>query len=687
MMSAPDAQRDLTDPAPAGPVPPAPAPAGPVPPAAPGHWCVITLRGRWGRSNPWPSLSFQTDAGTATGPPHFLGRVAGVAGAKYRAVIHVPAGASRYRLDTMGPSRSGIEATLVFRPVSRVVATLLLLAMNPRALARLSRLAALGETRRIRTVLASLAGTRNRPDDYNRWVRAFDIWPARPSDPAWSGASIAALVFHHGKVAAPLEATLASLAAQGVPMPHAVLSGASSADWHAAAAALGADYIALIQAGEVLPPHAAWYAGGELLRLGHPALSIADEDTLGLDGGRSDPKFRPMPGRVLMLSGTLTRGVWFVRRDILLAHPRTEDPKWAECLRFDVWRHRYEQGQADAHRIPMILTHRGLDTETAPVTVLAAAVNEHLRATGMPLRVEPAFPLLPRASPAPVARPVSILIPSTLRTPLSERCILSILRATAHRDFNLVVGVSQPGPLDDGQREAAARIAADPRARVVHLPIAAFNFSQVCNKLAAMTTDATILLMNDDLSVIDPGWLDELIAWLSDPAIGIAGARVLYPDRTIQHGGIAMGLGGLCDHFHRHLPGATTRDGWLPGLARDLSAVTGACLLVRRSIYAALGGLDETYPSAFNDVDFCLRAREAGHAVAYAAAAELIHHEMVTYGSHYHGERAPFEAEEIARMQRRWAAAIADDPFHNPNLDLVAGWETRPAFPPRRPLP
>ena len=118
-------------------------------------------------------------------------------------------------------------------------------------------------------------------------------------------------------------------------------------------------------------------------------------------------------------------------------------------------------------------------------------------------------------------------------------------------------------------------------------------------------------------------------------------------------------------------------------LAQELSAVTGACLLVRRRALERGGGLDESYPSAFNDVDLCLRLREAGFSVVFEPGAVLHHHELRTYGSHYGGERARFQEAEAARMRARWPGVIAQDPFHNPNLDLSAGHEWEPAFPPR----
>jgi len=278
---------------------------------------------------------------------------------------------------------------------------------------------------------------------------------------------------------------------------------------------------------------------------------------------------------------------------------------------------------------------------------------------------------------------VTIVVPSALRSAEAERCIGAVLAGTRYADFELVVAVSQPGPFDAAQRAMAARIEADSRARVLPLRAERFNFSWVNNKAVAATAGEHVLLLNDDVAPIEPGWLDAMAAHLADPAVGAVGAKLLYPSGTVQHGGVIMGLSGLCDHANRHLAGDVPGYAGRAVLAQELSAVTGACLLVRRRVLERVGGLDERYPSAFNDVDLCLRIREAGYSVVFAPEAVLHHDELRTYGSHYAGERALFEETEAARMRARWAGVIADDPFHNPNLDLAAGREWEPAFPPR----
>ena len=653
-----------------------------VPPAAAGKWCTIVVRvggGRWAEL--LPSIVFEDAAQEKVSMQYFLGLAAGH-GKAWHTVAYVSASAAVCRLMPLSAIPVAAEVSISFRPITRLEASLRILGRSWQDLPKVARLVVTGKPRRARTLLIQMSSMMHRQTGYELWARCFDAWPSEPP-PGTAQASVAALVFQHDPgAAAPLDATLASLDCQGIKLAYAVLTAKQSAAWRQAAAGLSADYIALLQAGEVLPPHAAWLAGAELRRLGDPAIALADQDVVRVDGVREDPTFRPAPNRALMLSGTQTRGVWFVRRDVLLAYPDDGDPGWAECLRLEVWLQWHEAGGRDSRRIAAVLTHRRADAEAAPAAVLAAAVNAHLARTRMPLAAQTGFPLVLRSN-APGTTTVSIVVPSTLRSPLVRRCLHSVLESTAYDRMELVVGVSQPSPLDPMQRQVASDIAGDARARVMHLARPSFNFSEVCNTLAAATSGEMILLLNDDVSVIASNWLQEMVAQLADPAVGIVGAKLLYPDDTVQHGGVIMGLAGLCDHAHRNLPRASAGYDHRALLAQELSAVTAACLLVRRSVFEQVGGLDPSYPSAFNDVDFCLRVREAGYGVVFAPAAELTHHEMQTYGSHYSGDRAPFQAAEIARMRRRWAGVVAEDPFHNPNLELAPGREWHPAFPPR----
>jgi len=188
-----------------------------------------------------------------------------------------------------------------------------------------------------------------------------------------------------------------------------------------------------------------------------------------------------------------------------------------------------------------------------------------------------------------------------------------------------------------------------------------FHFSRM-NNLGAGAAKGTILVfLNDDTELLDSSWLERLVAQVERPDVGIAGARLLYPSGTLQHGGVAIGVGVGCAHIGRNTSTAAPHWPWLD-LTRDVSAVTGACLAIRTSVFHELGGFAEAFPANYNDIDLCLRARDAGFRVIYEAGAVLRHHECQS-------RRGVVTFAERNLWYDRWAANIrAGDPFYSPNL-------------------
>ena len=211
----------------------------------------------------------------------------------------------------------------------------------------------------------------------------------------------------------------------------------------------------------------------------------------------------------------------------------------------------------------------------------------------------------------------------------------------------------------------------------------AFNYAAANNAAVRQTDGAFVCLLNDDVAPLSSGWLAAMVGHLADPGIGVVGARLLYPDRSVQHAGIILRPDGTAEHAHRLLPYRASGYASRAVLSQEVSAVTGACLLTRRTLDDRLGGLDESFASAFNDVDFCLRARATGFGVEFAAEAELIHLESLSYGRHYARGDEVRAAADRSRMLMRWRAWCEEDPFHNPNLSRHAGGLWHPAFPPR----
>lgn len=657
--------------------------------AARGRWARLALRGATPSRASMLYATLHDERGAPLNGHLYLRSASLLQPGTPLLTFFVPETATELRLFSMGPQAEAMrQGRLSFRTMSRAWASAhLLLASPQRTLRCLMQSVPVrsGVARgRVRQILATLAFEAQNPQqDYTTWLALFDHWSAEDFPPQLARTPIAYLVLSRERTSEPLAATLQSLYAQWGSPGFTVLVAGSGRTPHQAAEELSADYVGILQAGEILPPHATYLAAEQLAYLGNPEIAIVDEDEVSLEGVRHAPRFKPEPNQMMILSGELSRGLWLVQRLVLLRYaPRATE--WAEALRLAIWFARRRTGSpACGKRIPFLLTHRRPDTESAPPAVLAALVEQQLQGGGPRITPVPTRPLSFRMRDHAVEDRITIIVPSTLRQQHSLSCIRAILEGTDYPRYDLHVAVMQPGSMDAGQRANTKVLEQYPDVSVTLIEAPSFNFSEVNNQIAARTAGEHILLLNDDVSPIRRDWLRWMAAFLRDPQVGIVGARLLYPNQRVQHGGVIMGLSGLCDHAHRYLPASESGYMSRAVIVQELSAVTAACMLVRRRLFEQVGGLDESYPSAFNDVDFALRVGRTGHSVVYAPQAELHHHELQTYGSHYAGERQRYETEEVRRMQREWAGVCAVDPFHNPNLSLAGGMEWQLAFPPR----
>jgi GT2 family glycosyltransferase len=263
---------------------------------------------------------------------------------------------------------------------------------------------------------------------------------------------------------------------------------------------------------------------------------------------------------------------------------------------------------------------------------------------------------------------VSLIVPTRNGLELLRRCINSILEKTDYPNYEILI-------VDNGSDQQAvleylANIVNDRRVRVLR-DDRSFNFSALNNSAVQSARGEVVGLINNDIEVISPDWLSEMVSIALQPSVGAVGARLWFPDETLQHGGIILGVGGVANHSHKHLPRGVPGYFGRAALIQSFSAVTAACLVVRRDLYEQVGGLDEANLAvAFNDVDFCLKLREAGYRNVWTPHAELYHHESATRGY----EDTPVKKErferEIAHKRRRWGAVLTTDPAYSPNLTL-----------------
>ena len=265
---------------------------------------------------------------------------------------------------------------------------------------------------------------------------------------------------------------------------------------------------------------------------------------------------------------------------------------------------------------------------------------------------------------------VSVVVPTRSRPDLLKRCLLGLAYRTEYPALEVVVvdNGAEPKALS----EAIAPVQSDLAVRTIAVP-GPFNFSRLINRGVAAGQGEVVLLLNDDVEAIEPGWLHRMTASAMLSGVGCVGARLVYPDRTIQHAGVMLGLAGPCGHLWKGLGEAqaeTVPQIVLPG---GRMAVTGACLAVRRKTFDEVGGLDEdAFGVAFNDIDFCLRVRQQGLRTIYRGDAVLIHYESQSRGADdVKRARRKRLARESELFLARWGALLQEDPFASPAYDLT----------------
>jgi len=457
----------------------------------------------------------------------------------------------------------------------------------------------------------------------------------------------------------------------------------------------GGEFVALLDHDDVLPEHALYLVAREIVLHPEADLIYSDEDKLDRKGRRCDPYFKSGWNPDLLLSQNTISHLGVYRTALVreLGGMRSEfDGSQDYDLALRVAR---ASRPGAIRHIPHVLYHwrqaqgsAALAPSEKPYAIEAArrAVEDDLRcrgiaaevgfAAGAPHHLQVYYPLA--AEPL-----VSVVMPTGGHVALLSTCVRGLLERTAYRNLELII------LHNTGTRPEVfpylETLAADPRVTVIDSQ-GPFNFSRITNLGVAAARGEIVLLLNDDIEVIGPDWLRHMAANALRPEVGAVGAKLLYPNGRVQHGGVVLMAGGIADHLHRGFR-RNARGYCGRGLVQqNFSAVTAACLALRREVYNEVGGFDERLRVAFNDVDFCLRVRERGYLVVWTPLATLYHHESVSRGSDLVKERRDEFMAEGRLMRERWSAALDADPYFHPNLELRGGTVAL-AHPPRAPYP
>ena len=266
---------------------------------------------------------------------------------------------------------------------------------------------------------------------------------------------------------------------------------------------------------------------------------------------------------------------------------------------------------------------------------------------------------------------VSILIPTCDHIRDLETCVESIYARTTYPDFEIILIENNSKAPETFRTYQRMQKEHPDNLKVVTWEGKGFNYSALNNFGEKFATGEYLLLLNNDTEVITAAWLEEMVMYAQQKRVGCVGAKLLYPDDTIQHAGVGFGIGGVAGHLHKYYPASS--DGYMGRLnyVQDVYADTAACLLIRKEIYDEVGGLDESYAVAFNDVDFCVRVRQAGYTNVFTPFAQLYHYESKSRGMEDNPEKQKRFQGEVLRFQARWGDLLAaGDPCTNPNFDI-----------------
>ncbi|MBV9611735.1 MAG: glycosyltransferase family 2 protein, partial [Acidobacteriaceae bacterium] len=431
------------------------------------------------------------------------------------------------------------------------------------------------------------------------------------------------------------------------------------------------EYIAFLDHDDTLAPHALAHVCETLDRHPDSDLLYSDEDKIDRKGQRYDPFFKPDWSPDLLLSENYICHLLVLRQDLARKIGRF----YSDCdgsQDYDLILRATEQAQRIEH-IPKVLYHwragvastaSSLRNKEYALDAAQQALLRHAERAGNQMRIGPSsIKGRWRARyPIPVGTRVTVIIPSGGKADVLRTNLSSLFRKTTYTNYEVVV-------VDNSRSNAIEKLVREMQPgrtlRYLDWRNKPFNYSVINNGAAKQCDSPVLLFLNDDTSVIAPEWMEAMTELAMRPEVGAVGAKLLYPEGRIQHAGVVMGLYDNCGHAFKGMDGSVGHYFDFSDIIRNVSAVTGACLMTRAEVFRQAGGFDETeFAVAFNDIDLCLKIGSLGYRVLYTPHAVLYHHEAFSKSSK---DLVP-HPEEVARMRFKWESSIAADPYYSPNL-------------------
>jgi GT2 family glycosyltransferase/ubiquinone/menaquinone biosynthesis C-methylase UbiE len=446
---------------------------------------------------------------------------------------------------------------------------------------------------------------------------------------------------------------------------------------NAAAELADGEFVALLDHDDLLTPDALLEMALRLQANPDADLLYSDEDKITLDGRRVMPFFKPDFSPELFLTNNYLCHFTVIRRSVFQDVGGFREG-FDGSQDYELFLRVSEKARRIEH-VPRVLYHWRMSPGSAAADASAKggqwretsrrALEDAIERRGLDAKVENGIApgtYRVRHATDDAAR-VTIIIPTRDKVDLLRRCVDSILAHTQHPTYEILV-------ISNGSEESRTYEYLDEQQQRGVLRYLRFdepfNFSRLNNHAARHCDSPYLLFMNNDVEIEVDGWLRAMLEHAQNEQVGAVGAKLLYPDRRVQHAGVVLGVMGVAGHCHRGL--AEDSHGYFGqvDVVRNYSAVTAACLLTRREVFEDVKGFSEELEVAFNDVDFCLKCREAGYRVVYTPYARLVHHESASRGrDDLSADKTRFHW-EIARVLNRWGGQLYQDPYYNPNLTL-----------------